>query len=97
MSITQETPSNRAQGAVQQPDGQAHHHTSDTTALITEREVLFGTAAASGLRRKERRWAALLNRIVAAVRIDSRPSRAHLPSRMSYLDASAMDREMHRL
>jgi hypothetical protein len=97
MSIAQETPSNRAQGAVQRPDGQAHNHTSDTTALITEREVLFGTAAASGLRRKERRWAALLTRIVAAVQIDSRPSRPHLPSRMSYLDASAMDREMHRL
>ena len=46
------------QGGVQMQD-----QASDTAVLITVAQVAFGTAAATGVRRKDRRWVALLSRI----------------------------------
>jgi hypothetical protein len=71
--------------------------------LITEHEVLFNTAAATGLR-PTRPWieavrivAAATRRIFVTAPADSRPTRRHYPPRASYLEDSRMAREMHRL
>jgi hypothetical protein len=48
---------------------------SDMTVLITEAQVALGTAAATGVRRKDRRWVALLSRIFVAAPKESRPKR----------------------
>jgi len=71
--------------------------------LITEHEVVFSTAAATGLR-PTRRWidavrivAAATRRIFATAPADSRPKRRHYPVRASFLEHSRMAREMHRL
>ncbi len=71
--------------------------------LITEHEVLFSTAAATGLR-PTRRWTDAVRIVSAATRrifvtapTDSRPKRRHYPPRASYLEDSRMAREMHRL
>jgi hypothetical protein len=83
---------------VSQRDGvQTQDQASDTTVLITEAEVALGTAAATGVRRKDRRWVALLSRIFAAAPKASRPKRSPYQPRMAYLDHSRMAREMERL
>jgi len=69
---------------------------SDTTVLITEAEVALGTAAATGVRGKERRWFALLSRIFALPK-QSRPKRRPYLPPMAYLDRARMSREMERL
>jgi len=69
---------------------------SDTTILITEAEVALGTAAATGVRGKERGWVALLSRIFAMPK-KSRPKRHPYQPRMAYLDRARMAREMERL
>jgi hypothetical protein len=71
--------------------------TSDTTVLITEAEVLFGTAAARGSRRKPRGWIAVLRQIFAASPNESRPTRRTPPPRLDFLEDSRMAREMWRL
>jgi hypothetical protein len=54
---------------VLQQDGvHTQDQASDTTVLITEAQVALCTAAATGMRRKDRRWVALLSRIF--VRVD---------------------------
>ena len=80
------------QGGVRK-QGQA----SDTTVLITDAQVALGTAAASGVRRKDRRWVALLSRIFVPAPKASRPKRHPYPPRMAYLDHPRMAREMERL
>jgi hypothetical protein len=60
---------------------------SDTTVLITEAQVAFGTAAAAGVRRKGRRW--WLRRTRAARRSYLTPA--------AYLEPARMAREMERL
>ena len=70
---------------------------SDTTVLITEAQVALGTAAASGVRRKDRRWVALLSRIFVPAPKASRPKRRPYQPRMAYLDHPRMAREMERL
>ena len=83
---------------VLQQDGvQMQDQASDTTALITEAEVALGTAAATGVRRKGRRWVALLSRIFVPAPKASRPQRRPYPPRMAYLDHPRMAREMERL
>src|SRR5262245_20502975 len=67
-----------------QTQGQAY----DTTVLITEAEVAFGTAAATGVGGKERRWVALLTSIFALPK-KLRPKRPY-PPRMAYLDRALM-------
>jgi len=82
---------------VQQTDGQTRFETADTTVLITEAEVLLGTAAAIGLRKKHPGWITVLRRIFAASPDDSRPKRRTPPPRMDFLEDSRMAREMLRL
>jgi hypothetical protein len=80
------------QGGVRKQD-----QPSDTTVLITEAEVALGTAAATGLRRKDRRWVAVLSRIFVAAPNALRPKRHPYQPRMAYLDHPRMAREMERL
>ena len=80
------------QGGVQKQD-----QACDTTVLITEAQVALGTAAATGVRRKDHRWVALLSRIFVPAPKASRPKRRRYQPRMAYLDQSLMAREMERL
>ena len=80
------------QGGVQMQD-----QVSDTTVLITEAQVALGTAAATGVRRKDRRWVGLLSRIFVPASKASRPKRRPYHPRMAYLEHSLMAREMERL
>jgi hypothetical protein len=83
---------------VLQQDGvQTQDEASDTTVLITEAEVALGTAAATGVRRKDIRWVALLSRIFVRAPKRSRPKRRPYRPRMAYLEHSLMAREMERL
>lgn len=82
---------------VQQTDGQTRFETDDATVLITEAEVLIGTAAATRLRKKHRGWITVLRRIFAASPGDSRPKRRTPPRRLDFLEDSRMAREMLRL
>jgi hypothetical protein len=80
------------QGGVRKQD-----QASDTTVLITEAQGAFGTAAAAGVRRKDRRWVAALRRIFVAAPKASRPKRRPYQTRMAYLGHPRMAREMERL
>jgi hypothetical protein len=83
---------------VLQQDGvHTQDQASDTTVLITEAQVAFATAAATGLRPKDRRWVALLSRIFVPAPRASRPKRRPYRPRMAYLERSLMAREMERL
>jgi hypothetical protein len=70
---------------------------SDALVLITEREVVFGTAAA-----RSSRPASISRRVIEAIRgvgaAVHRPStRGHHPQRFSCFEDSRMAREMDRL
>jgi hypothetical protein len=83
---------------VLQQDGvHTQDQASDTTVLITEAQVALCTAAATGVRRKDRRWVALLSRIFVRGPKASRPKRRPYRPRMAYLERSLMAREMERL
>ena len=83
---------------VLQQDGvQTQDQASDTTVLITEAQVALGTAASTGVRRKDRRWVALLGRIFVPAPKESHPKRHAYQPRMAYLDHPRMAREMERL
>ncbi|SPM35726.1 hypothetical protein MRAB57_3556 [Mycobacterium rhizamassiliense] len=69
---------------------------SDTTVLITEAQVAFGTAAAAGVRPKERRWLGPVGRIAGTLR-GSRAARPPFQTRAAYLEPARMAREMERL
>jgi hypothetical protein len=93
---SRETAASDSSDALQQNGVQTQGPASDTTVLITQAEVAVGTAAATGVHRKERRWVALLRRIFGApkeLRVTRRPYRPQ----MSYLKRSRMAREMDRL
>jgi len=92
-----ETPASGPPDALQQDGVQTQDQASDTTVLLTEAEVALGTAAATGVRRKDRRWVALLSRIFVAAPKESRPKRRLYQPRMAYLDHRRMAREMERL
>jgi hypothetical protein len=83
--------------ALQQGGVQMQDQASDTTVLITEAQVALGTAAATGVRRKDRRWVAPRSRIFVAAPKASRPKRRPYQPRMAYLDHSQMAREMEQL
>jgi hypothetical protein len=68
---------------------------SDTTVLITEAQVAFGTAAATAARGKERWWVPVLSRIFSTPR-KSRPERRPHRSSTAYLERARMAREMER-
>jgi hypothetical protein len=83
---------------VLQQDGvHTQDQASDTTVLITEAQVALCAAAATGVRRKDRRWVALLSRIFVRGPKASRPKRRPYRPRMAYLERSLMAREMERL
>jgi len=67
--------------------------------LITEQEVLFGTAVAVSVPRRKvsRRIAALMGSMVAISDRRSRPPRRDYPKRYEFLERAAMAREMGRL
>ena len=67
-----ETPASDNPDTLQENAVQTQHRASNTTVLITEAQVALGTAAATGVRRKERRWVALLSRIFVAAARQSR-------------------------
>jgi hypothetical protein len=71
---------------------------SSTEVLITEQQVMFGTAAAVASRRPENRLMAALGRIFATSTTETRPRRQHsVPRRMYYIESARMGREMDRL
>jgi hypothetical protein len=73
---------------------------SQPPVLITELEVVFGTAAAVPLPRTEptRRVIAALRAMLRSSPADARPARRRYPPRRdSFLEQAAMAREMHRL
>ena len=73
---------------------------SSAAVLITEQEVLFGTAAAAPARRESisRRFAASMRRIFAvSAHTSSRPRRTDVPKRYEFLERALMAREMDRL
>ena len=92
-----ETPGSDPPDALQQDGVQAQDPASGTTVLITEAQVALGTAAPTGVRRKDRRWVALLSRIFVPAPKASRPKRRPYQPRMAYLDHPRMAREMERL
>jgi hypothetical protein len=86
-------PPNALQQNGVEPGGQA---SDNPTVLITEAQVALGTAAATGMRRKERRWVALLSRNFAVPK-ESRPMPRSYSPAMAYLERARMAREMERL
>jgi hypothetical protein len=79
---------------------------SPTAVLITEQEVVLGTAAALQARpaTRRRRWIEATSAFLAAVEHalvspteDARPKRHDYPKHYSWLENAAMAREMHRL
>jgi hypothetical protein len=92
-----ERPASDPPDVLQQDGVQMQDQASDTTVLITEAQVALGTAAATGVRRKNRRWVALLSRMFVAAPKASRPRRRPYQPRMAYLDHPRMAREMERL
>jgi hypothetical protein len=70
---------------------------SSAEVLITEQQVMFGTAAAAASRPKNRLMAAL-GRVFATSPTETRSPRHHdVPRRMYYIDSARMAREMDRL
>ncbi len=92
-----EPPACHPRDALQQDGVRKQDQASDTTVLITEAQVALGTAAATGVRRKDRRWVALLSRIFVPAPKASRPKPRPYRPRMAYLDYPRMAREMERL
>ncbi len=91
------TPASDPPDVVPQGGVQMQDQASDTTVLITVAQLALGTAAATGVRRKHRRWVALLSRIFVPAPKASRPRRRPYQPRMAYLDHPRMAREMERL
>ncbi len=91
----------------QTPSALADVEVRPAPTLITEQEVVFGTAAA--LSARSTRWRTRLARVravifavparmfVAAAAEDSPPKRRNYPSRSDFLENSRMAREMDRL
>ena len=92
-----EPPASDPRDVLQQDGVREQDRASDTTVLITEAQVALGTAAATGVRRKDRRWVALLSRIFVPAPKAARPKRRPYRSRMAYLDYPRMARGMERL
>jgi hypothetical protein len=92
-----EPPASNPPDVLQQDAVQAQDQAPDTRVLITVAEVAFGTAAATDVRRKDRRWVALVSRIFVPAPKESRPKRRPYQTRMAYLHHPRMAREMERL
>jgi hypothetical protein len=74
---------------------------SPAPVLITEQEVVLGTAAALRARPASRHWwADATHAVLAAVQrglAPSPPQRRNVPKRYAFLEAACMAREMDRL
>jgi hypothetical protein len=76
---------------------------TETEALITEQQVLFGSAAAVALPpAKTRRWSDTVRAVSGALRAmfaasEKPPAQRHYPKRRGYLENALMSREMDRL
>jgi hypothetical protein len=72
---------------------------ASTEVLITEQEVLFGTAAAVPARRQSiiRRFVASVKRVFTVSADAERPKRGDYPRRYQFLERALMGREMDRL
>ena len=72
---------------------------SSTEVLITEQEVVFGTAAAVGVHRENigRRLVAIVRRPFATSTDASRPRPRYYPTRYEFFEHTLMAREMHGL
>jgi hypothetical protein len=70
-----------------------------TEVLITEQEIVFGTAAAVPMRLENisRRFAAMMRRMFAISHHASRPRPRYYPKRYEFLERALMAREMDRL
>ena len=80
------------------PSARSSAEASSTEVLITEQQVMFGTAVAAASRRKKSRFVAILARAFAASTTESRPrSQQSQPRRMYYIERGRMGREMERL
>lgn len=68
--------------------------------MITEQQVLFGSAPALG-RTPARQWTASVTAALTTVRglfdVSREPARRQYPKRLSYLENALMSREMDRL
>ncbi|MEE6136162.1 hypothetical protein SKC41_07405 [Mycobacterium sp. 050128] len=82
---------------------QPQHSMAPEPVLITERQVMFATAAAvAGARPhpapRPRPWLTTFwQRLVLSVSIEHEPRRHYPPRRMSYFEQAATAREMDRL
>jgi hypothetical protein len=81
------------------PSAAAPPEATSTEVLITTQEVLFGTAAATGVRRESigDRFVAVMRRLFATPTDVSRPRPHDEPKRYEYLERALMGREMERL
>jgi hypothetical protein len=75
-----ETPASDPPDALQQDGVQAQDPASGTAVLITEAEAALCTVEAMGVRRKDRRWVALLSRIFRGRAEGITPEAASLPT-----------------
>lgn len=74
---------------------QARHSAAPDSVLITERQVMFATAAAVA---GPRPWfTTLWQRLVLGVHVEHEPRRHYPPRRMSYFEQAATARAMDRL
>src|ERR1700751_5981231 len=79
------------------PSAEPQAKPSSDEVLITEQQVMFGTAVAAASRHQNRLVAAL-GRGFATSTSQKRPRRQHsVPRRMYYIDSARMGREMDRL
>jgi hypothetical protein len=69
---------------------------SSAEVLITEQQVMFGTAAAAASRPKNRLMAAL-GQVFAPSTTETRSRQHDVPRRMYYIESARMGREMDRL
>lgn len=75
---------------------------TESTALITEQQVLFSTAAVALPPTKTRRWSDAVHAVTGALRgvfaaTEKSSARKHYPKRHDWLDNALMAREMDRL
>jgi hypothetical protein len=73
---------------------------SPTPVLITEQEVMLGSAVAVPLPRPRPLWrfAEAVRGLFVTSTVEARPKRRHYPPRRDgFLEQAAMSREMHRL
>jgi hypothetical protein len=100
MTATPETSDTTRDGV-----GPALQSASPAAVLVTEQEVLLGTAASVPAESTTKRWwvdaarvvAAALRRMVPTSQADSLQVRRYVPERYDYLERAIMSRAMDRL